>query len=612
MMKVFILQRQTIAIIIFICLCLFTVQLVIAQDPNDTDDLPALGNIVIPTSVYVRSGPAIEFEPRGEVTGGRFVNAQNISPDGGWVFIQFGDLFGWVNRDLIRWTDDIDSLPVRTEFDPFPTVDPAILSATPFIPTATRIISFVYTDIDGAFVRSGPGRTYNILDVIPPDTRIENPVGRDADTDWVLFQYVDEETEQIQFGWISVLLVEWLVDLEGLPVLSEEQLTPTATFTPSNTPTTTLTPTSTFTPTATSTATDTPTVTPSSTPTPTFTATSTSTPTLTFTLTATNTNTATASPTDEPTATSTATDEPTATSTATDEPTATSTATDEPTATNTSTDEPTATNTATDEPTATSTATDEPTATSTVTDEPTATNTATNEPTATSTATDEPTATSTSTDEPTATNTATDEPTATNTATDEPTATNTATDEPTAELTEEPTVVAQVVGSENPTPTQLSEFEITEVPPTSDSEGGQFPIEAVVGGFIFLLLLLYVALYWNGLSSVERYADGFVIEECPVCRTGNLHVETKQERVLGIPVGRHTVRCDNCRSVLRETGNRRWRYAVDPVENPDLYERYNNKQIMTGELATLLVQKQPSKSSKTLPEFVDDESGDKT
>ncbi len=136
------------------------------------------------------------------------------------------------------------------------------------------------------------------------------------------------------------------------------------------------------------------------------------------------------------------------------------------------------------------------------------------------------------------------------------------------------------------------------------------PIEAIVAIGIFGLLLLYLALYWNGLSGMDRYEDGFVIDTCPVCIIGNLEVDTKQDRLLGIPRAKHTVRCDNCRSVLRETGNRRWRYAVDGMENPDLYERYNNKEIMTGELATLLIQKQSSQGITTLPEFVDDNSDD--
>lgn len=620
-----------------------------AQDETDgTEDFPELGNIVIPVSVYVRGGASIDAVPLGELTRGQFIDALNISEDGQWVFVQRSNVLGWVSRDLVRWQTDLDSLPVRSSFAPPPTVDPIILSATPFIPTPTRTVSFVLSDLDGAFIREGPGRNFNIFDVLPPDYQIEYPVGRDEETAWILFQYIDNDTEEKRFGWISVFLAEWLVDLEALPVLFEDDLTPTITFTPSDTPTITNTPTQTFTPTTTNTptpsatTTDTPTDTATYTATPTETNTATSTPTNTATATVTSsvthtstpTATNTPSPTETTTGTYTPTIEPSLTLTETPTPSATSTMTSTPTLTetlepsNTPTETPTATNTAS--PTATVSQTSEPTATFTQTETPTVTTS----PTATETLTLSPTDTETSvqvvivpTDTATATNTATltltntPQPTITptNTETNEPTAVAptetiapTQTSEPTAEVTDEPTFVAQAVDSVNPTPTQLSDFEITEVPPTSDSDRSRFPIEAVVGITIFLALLLYVALYWNGLSSVERYKDGFVIEDCPVCKSGHLHVETKQERVLGVPRGRHTVRCDNCRSVLRETGNRRWRYAVDRMENPDLYDRYNNKQIMTGELATLLIQNQSTQNSTTLPEFVDDESGDET
>ena len=101
--------------------------------------------------------------------------------------------FGWVNRDIIRWTDDVDNLPVRDELDPVPTIDPAILSATPVIPTATRFVSYVSIETDKAFIRSGPGRTYDVVDQISAEDSIEYPTGRTEDSEWILFQYEDDE-----------------------------------------------------------------------------------------------------------------------------------------------------------------------------------------------------------------------------------------------------------------------------------------------------------------------------------------------------------------------------------------------------------------------------------
>jgi hypothetical protein len=64
-------------------------------------------------------------------------------------------------------------------------------------------------------------------------------------------------------------------------------------------------------------------------------------------------------------------------------------------------------------------------------------------------------------------------------------------------------------------------------------------------------------------------------------------VETRHDRLFGIPRARTTVRCSNCRSVLREAGSRRWRYAVDKIENPALYSRYNGRIIDEETLKSL-------------------------
>lgn len=98
---------------------------------------------------------------------------------------------------------------------------------------------------------------------------------------------------------------------------------------------------------------------------------------------------------------------------------------------------------------------------------------------------------------------------------------------------------------------------------------------------------MYAVLYWRGTSGSERYADGFVIEICPVCQRGHLLVESRQERLMGIPRSRHSVRCTECRSVLRKVSGQQWRYAVDPIENPDLYERFNRRIVDNQTLADL-------------------------
>jgi hypothetical protein len=136
------------------------------------------------------------------------------------------------------------------------------------------------------------------------------------------------------------------------------------------------------------------------------------------------------------------------------------------------------------------------------------------------------------------------------------------------------------------------------------------PLEAIVGGIVLLLVLAYVALYWRGLVAADRYAQGFVVERCPVCQHGHLTIEARQDRVLGVPRPRWTVRCDNCRSVLRSAGSRRWRYAVDRAANPTLYNQLNGR-VVDEETLKALEQRSPEvpgvRPPTHPPTFIDDD-----
>jgi hypothetical protein len=61
-------------------------------------------------------------------------------------------------------------------------------------------------------------------------------------------------------------------------------------------------------------------------------------------------------------------------------------------------------------------------------------------------------------------------------------------------------------------------------------------------------------------------------------------VDPRTTRILGIPRIDFTVRCDECRSVLREVGDGEWRYAVDPLENTEMFERMNNRVVNDEQL----------------------------
>ncbi|MEQ8677475.1 MAG: hypothetical protein RLP44_14260 [Aggregatilineales bacterium] len=674
---------------------------VIAQTTPEPPPTPE-GNFVLPIDVFLRGGPGEDYLPVGALVSGDVIRAVSRNEDADWIMISYRRGFGWIRRDLAYWVIDIDVLPVVDESNLTPTPVPGEETATPFFPTATPSGSYIRLgDANSALVRAGPGQGYLRLGQLLPGDPVE-PVGRNENTSWIMIRFEPPPSAEVLeaefiFGWIRTDLALWTVELQPLPVLSEDDLTPTITFTPSvtrtpsatytETPTATLTLTPSDTPTQTSTATETltpsvtATETPSITPSETSTATATPTETLTATLTSTATETETQLP---PTETSTieasATDAPTNTiepsATNTIEPSETlipdtATATVTSTETATSTVEPTETDLPTNTVEPSPTSTPEPTATAipdtaTATLSPTETEAATIEVivvvpteteipptetltlTATLTYTVAPTETETSipsdTPEPTAEQT--DEivalivsetalsrvteviPTSTETAepTDEPTLAPTETENPPTEAvvivdqTEEPTLESvstaeateqvEVVVPVNPSTTP--ELENVVAPDDPDDGGFNFPIEALIGGILLLLILVYVGFYLRGIAATERYKNGFLIEQCPVCREGTLHHDMKVDRVFGIPRPKRIVRCDNCRSVLRETGNGWWRYAVDRLANPTMYDRFNGREIDNDTLR--MIDKQPIKADDTTiggqstpPTFIDGE-----
>jgi uncharacterized protein YraI len=630
---------RRLALIIVLGVFLSLVVSVLAQQ-----EIPTNLNVVIPQSVFVRSGPGETFVPVGSLKAGDTVTPIRISGDGEWVMIIYRRGYGWVQRNLVAWANEraLDLLPtLLPDITLTPILPPIELSS---IPTITPSGDYVLVaEAERAFVRSGPGTQFRRLGELQ-NGRIVEAVSRNADTSWILIRFQDAESGFDGFGWISASLVNWqnLAELDNLPIIDEVVLTPSATFTASYTPSRTPTATATFTPS----------VTPSATNTFTSTATPTSTDTATATPTATLTDTATYTLTPSETATNTLIPSETATNTLIPSETATNTLVPSETATNTLIPSETATNTLIPSETATNTLIPSETATNTLIPSETATNTLIPSETATNTLVPSETATNTFVvPSETATNTLVPSETATNTLIPSETATNTLIPSETSTLTlvpsetatEMPVTGVSIAISETPsleatvmtfTPTlgaqiaqvntpentaesaadvtqAVIELPITDTPQpllnetTGDSTlPNRLPIEAIVAIVVLLAVLIYVGLYLRALANLGLYKNGFVVEICPVCGRGHLTVESKQERFLGIPSAKRTVRCDSCRSVLRETGAKKWRYAVDRIENPTLYERLNGREITDAELLQLSKQAPPKNSPK--PTFDDE------
>jgi hypothetical protein len=131
-------------------------------------------------------------------------------------------------------------------------------------------------------------------------------------------------------------------------------------------------------------------------------------------------------------------------------------------------------------------------------------------------------------------------------------------------------------------------------PPVNQSpnllEGIGGPVKSgllIAGGLILFGLVVYIWRRSAGMRQVRRYAKGFPVDICPACQEGHLHLEQLVQRSMGIPSVRRSVRCDMCRSVLREVRPGRWRYTVDPYVNPEMASRYDTRWLTHADLEAL-------------------------
>src|SRR5690606_373102 len=119
-----------------------------------------------------------------------------------------------------------------------------------------------------------------------------------------------------------------------------------------------------------------------------------------------------------------------------------------------------------------------------------------------------------------------------------------------------------------PTPVEPSGFDLQSLNVSQETLGWL----AVAAAALILGAALYLGGRGRRRGELMRYADGFVLDECPVCQTGALELEENVQRVV-----KRTVRCDTCRSVLRQVRPGRWRYTIDPLVNPELADRFSGQ-----------------------------------
>jgi hypothetical protein len=199
---------------------------------------------------------------------------------------------------------------------------------------------------------------------------------------------------------------------------------------------------------------------------------------------------------------------------------------------------------------------------------------------------------------------------------------STSTPEPAAPESTATVEVAEIPdATETPVPAMIAPGDtpptesIGEVPASGSSSS--LPIASVLPWLLIGLPIVLLGFYgWQfmaGQRETRRYHDAFPLEYCPVCQSGTLSVDSVVRRSLGIARTTRTVRCDSCRSVLRQIAPGVWRYAIDPYTNPDLARDYDGRQFTDNELKVFMITASgylpagPEVSADTAPPLTDEE-----
>lgn len=136
--------------VLLLFLCLFLFQSVQAQAPTPTATLS--GPYVIVTyeeEINVRAGPGTLYPIIGKLSPGAIAPAIGLSPGRIWIQIMYpgsADGKGWVHSTLVQLVTTSDLPIIQPPPTPTPritaTIDPTLMAAFHFEPTATRLPTF--------------------------------------------------------------------------------------------------------------------------------------------------------------------------------------------------------------------------------------------------------------------------------------------------------------------------------------------------------------------------------------------------------------------------------------------------------------------------------------
>jgi hypothetical protein len=170
------------------------------------------------------------------------------------------------------------------------------------------------------------------------------------------------------------------------------------------------------------------------------------------------------------------------------------------------------------------------------------------------------------------------------------------TDEPTASplplLPSEPEAAEASAAIPPASATPLPEPVVEEATPQAPGSAPGLGLGRVILIAAGIVGLALSARYLFSARASAIYQGGeFVIARCPVCGEGHLSLEDMGR-------SRRVVRCDNCRSVLRQLRSGLWRYAVDPLPDREFADRYNGEALGEDQLKDIAAQRARERAAK--------------
>lgn len=209
--------------------------------------------VIVQKVINVRSGPGIIYTIVGVARQNERYLVTGQYPPGDWLQIDYNGKAGWIYRALVTLEGAIDEIPPITDIPPTPTFTPSPTPTDTPTPTSTPTLAPTEAGATSAPptesphtntpapatatpgpptalivgqnvpIRRGPGLIYDEIGLANKGESY--PItGLSVTGDWFRIDYKG------QSGWVFLVQIEPIADIEQIPII--EDIPPTPTFTP--------------------------------------------------------------------------------------------------------------------------------------------------------------------------------------------------------------------------------------------------------------------------------------------------------------------------------------------------------------------------------------------